>query len=216
MSETTKLLKGIMRMSGWTQEQVAAKLGVSYPTMNAWINGKAKPRQAMLEKVRRLYLAQDLTDGIEPTFVTLVNVPRRLKVGDMVVLEKDLNNSYDDEAIAATIIDVDVDEITIDDEDGEDVEDERMAEMDADLEDEDEDGENEAESVEAIRVWDTSGTDYLEIDDMYVANSVNTVVRGTSSAGRIYDKFGIKARARVIFIFHKTAIVRVLEWDYAG
>lgn len=216
MGETTKLLKGIMRMSGWTQEQVAAKLGVSYPTMNAWINGKAKPRQAMLEKVRRLYLAQDLTDGIEPTFVTLVNVPRRLKVGDMVVLEKDLNNNYDDEAIAATIIDVDDDEITIDDEDGEDVEGERMAEMDVDWEDEDEDSENEAESVEVIRVWDTSGADYLEIDDMYVANSVNTVVRGTSSAGRIYDKFGIKARARVIFIFHKTAIVRVLEWDYAG
>ena len=109
MSETTRLLKGIMKTSGWTQEQVATKLRVSYPTMNAWVNGKSKPRQAMMDKIRRLYLAQDITDDVEPTYVTLVNVPRRLKVDDMVILEKDPSNEYDDEAILAMMMDDDRD-----------------------------------------------------------------------------------------------------------
>ncbi len=162
MSESTRLLKGIMKTSGWTQEQVAVKLGVSYPTMNAWVNGKSKPRQAMLERIRRLYLAQDITDEIEPIFVTLVNVPKWLKVDDVVILEKDYDNSYDDEAISAAM-----------------------------------------------------KSDDGEVCSSSVANSADVVVRGTSSAGRIYDKFESRARARVLFIFHKTAIARVVEWNYA-
>ena len=196
MSETTRLLKGIMKISGWTQEQVAMKLGVSYPTMNAWVNGKSKPRKAMLDKIRRLYLAQDVTSDIEPTFVTLVNVPRWLKVGDTVIMEKDFNNSYDDEAISAMILEAD------EDWNGE-------PEVREDLSDE------ENDNSEAIKVWDNKVLDCPEVDFMYVANSINTVVRGTYSAGRIYDKFEQRARARVVFIFHKTAIARVVEWNYA-
>lgn len=200
MSETTRLLKGIMKTSGWTQEQVATKLGVSYPTMNAWVNGKSKPRRALLERIRRLYLAQDITDDIEPTFVTLVNVPRWLKVGDTVIMEKDFDNSYDDEAISAVILDSD-----------EEWEDEPEVREDLN----DEENENKVQGGEAIKVWDTDVLDCPEVDFMYVANSINTVVRGTNSAGRIYDKFETKARARVLFIFHRTAIARVVEWNYA-
>ena len=199
MSETTRLLKGIMKTSGWTQEQVATKLGVSYPTMNAWVNGKSKPRRALLERIRRLYLAQDITDDIEPTFVTLVNVPRWLKVGDTVIMEKDFDNSYDDEAISAVILEPD------DEWDDE-------PEMREDLSSE---KEEEIQGGEAIKVWDNETLDCPEVDFMYVANSINTVVRGTNSAGRIYDKFETKARARVLFIFHRTAIARVVEWNYA-
>lgn len=193
MSETTKLLKEIIKTSGWTQEQVAAKLGVSYPTMNAWINGKSKPRRAMLEKIRKLYLAQDITDDIEPTYITLVNVPRWLKVGDTIILEKDHDNDYDDEAISATVLDTD-----------EDI---------PDIYDDADEDEDAREKPESIKVWDSEVSDCIEVDFMYVANSISTVVRGTSSAGRIYDKFSKKARARVLFIFHKTAIARVLEWN---
>ena len=199
MSETTRLLKGIMKTSGWTQEQVATKLGVSYPTMNAWVNGKSKPRRALLERIRRLYLAQDITDDIEPTFVTLVNVPRWLKVGDTVIMEKDFDNSYDDEAILAVILEPD------DEWDDE-------PEMREDLSNE---KEEEIQGGEAIKVWDNETLDCPEVDFMYVANSINTVVRGTNSAGRIYDKFETKTRARVLFIFHRTAIARVVEWNYA-
>ena len=48
---------------------------------------------------------------------------------------------------------------------------------------------------------------------MHVANSVNTVVRGTRSAGRIYDKFNKKARAQVIFVAKNRAIARVVSWN---
>ena len=254
MSETTKLLKGIMKMSGWTQEQIEVKLGVSYPTMNAWVNGKTKPRQAMMGKIRRLYLAQDITDDVEPTYVTLVNVSRRLKVGDMVILEKDPSNEYDDEAISAAIMDMN--EGWGDGESVEWCEDDNIASGDTGLasndddasgadmigndgsrvgkndddpwsddndegdDDDGDDGDDEDDGpfggrVAPIGVGDISKTYCLADDYMYVANSINTVVRGTNSAGRIYDKFEKAARARVLFIFHKVAIARVVEWDYA-
>lgn len=193
MSETVKLLKGIMKTSGWTQEQVATKLGVSYPTMNAWVNGKSRPRQVMMDKIRRLYLAQDVTDDVEPTYVTLVNVSRGLKVGDMVMLEKDHSNSYDDEAIMAVILESDGDTDKWRD--------------DVEILEEDVDKDGQIDDVDVLNC--------SEVDFMYVANSTSTVVRGTNSAGRIYDKFEKAARARVLFVFHKTAIARVVEWDYA-
>ena len=229
MSETVRLLKGIMKVSGWTQEQVAMRLGVSYPTMNAWVNGKIKPRQAMMDKIRRLYLAQDITDDVEPTYVTLVNVPRRLKVDDMVILEKDPSNDYDDEAIIAVMMDDDGDEWLGDDTASGDVgvsgasehndvgavdDNANQSENSDGLGDDEDDGPFGGR-VAPIGVGDISKTYCLEDDFMYVANSISTVVRGTKSAGRIYDKFGRTARARVLFIFHKVAIARVVEWDYA-
>lgn len=37
----------------------------------------------------------------------------------------------------------------------------------------------------------------------YIANSVNTVVKGTMSAGRIYDKFNDKSQIKIIFVENK-------------
>ena len=34
----------------------------------------------------------------------------------------------------------------------------------------------------------------------YIANSVGTVVKGTMSAGRIYDKFDIDSEIEIIFV----------------
>ena len=205
MSESTKLLKGVMKTSGWTQEQLAAKLGVSFQTMNAWVNGKSKPRTAMRDKIRRLYLAQDVTKDVEPTYITLVNVPRWVKIDDMVVLEKEYDNNYDDEAIVARVLDDDGSGGDIILEDNDETNDDADASEDDDF----------AAGCE-IKVYSNLGSDYREIDEIYVANSTNTVVRGTSSAGRIYDRFEARARARVLFIFHKTAIARVVEWNYAA
>lgn len=89
MSESVRLLKGIMKTSGWTQEQVAEKLGVSFQTMNAWINGRSRPRRAMLERIRMLYLAQDITRDTEPTFITVFDKDGGLEVGDALLLKKD-------------------------------------------------------------------------------------------------------------------------------
>lgn len=46
--------------------------------------------------------------------------------------------------------------------------------------------------------------------DVYVANSVNTVARGTYSAGRIYDKFDGQLLVQVRFVVRGCAIVEVL------
>ena len=205
MSESVKLLRGIIKTSGWTQEQVAMKLGVSFPTMNAWVNGKSKPRAAMMDKIRKLYLAQDVTKDIEPTYVTLINVPRWLKIDDIVILKKDVDNNYDDEAVMAELLDSGDNEWVVDE----------CGDKDNGRED-DAGGDDEfGGDVAPIEVNEIRITSCPEMDLMYVANSTSTVVRGTSSAGRIYDKFGVSARARVLFIHHKTAIARVVEWDYA-
>lgn len=38
-----KILQQILAASGWSQEALANKLGVSFPTLNSWINGKSQP-----------------------------------------------------------------------------------------------------------------------------------------------------------------------------
>ena len=44
----------------------------------------------------------------------------------------------------------------------------------------------------------------------YVANSTNTVYKGTYSAGRLYDKIGEEAFAQIMFITHSSAIAMIL------
>ena len=44
----------------------------------------------------------------------------------------------------------------------------------------------------------------------YVANSTNTVYKGTHSAGRLYDKIGEEAFAQIMFITHSSAIALIL------
>ena len=198
MSEIVRLLKGIIKTSGWTQEQVAEKLGVSFQTMNAWVNGRSRPRKTMMKRIRALYLAQDITKDTDPTYITLVKIPRWLRVGDTVILEKEPDNDYDEEAILATALEQDEVEIN-------ETEDEFLNEYGA-LEEYLANGERAEDSFNAEDcIWD---------ENIYVANSINTVVRGTKSAGRIYDRFDEKARAKILFIFHRTAIARVVEWNY--
>lgn len=84
------------------------------------------------------------------------------QVGDELVLEKDLGNPYDDEAILVVGI------------------------------------KNEDE----LRCGDYAVK--------YVANSVNTVVHGTYSAGRIYDKFEERLIVKVCFVFKRMAIAEVV------
>jgi len=157
-----KMLKEVLKASGWTQEQLAAKLGVSFATVNSWLNGRTKPQKCLTEDIQRLYLAQDVTREPEPVYVTLVGAGG-VDVGDYVILKKDYGNETDDEAIAAQKIDV------------------------------------------------LSG-EVLDEKAMTVANSVETVVRGTRSAGRIYDKFETGARAQVMFKMGENAIARVVRW----
>ena len=55
--------------------------------------------------------------------------------------------------------------------------------------------------------------DIIEVDEedaRYVANSVNTVARGTYSAGRLYDKFNKNLVVKVIFAVHGVFICEVM------
>lgn len=48
-------LKIIQNLSGLTQEKLSEKLGVSFATLNSWINGKSKPRRKAEENINNLY-----------------------------------------------------------------------------------------------------------------------------------------------------------------
>lgn len=52
----TQRLNQIRKYSGKTQEELARDLGVSFPTLNSWINGKSQPRSKATEKINSLYL----------------------------------------------------------------------------------------------------------------------------------------------------------------
>jgi Fic family protein/DNA-binding XRE family transcriptional regulator len=48
-------LKAILKASGWSQEELARRLNVSFVTLNAWVNERAKPRKNAAEAIRILY-----------------------------------------------------------------------------------------------------------------------------------------------------------------
>ncbi len=53
---TQEKLKLIQRYSGLTQEQLAAKVGVTFVALNRWINAASKPRPKSQAKIDALYL----------------------------------------------------------------------------------------------------------------------------------------------------------------
>ena len=53
-ADTNRLVKGIRERMGLTQEKFAAKLGVTYPTINRWENGRAKPSPLAMKQIEEL------------------------------------------------------------------------------------------------------------------------------------------------------------------
>ncbi len=51
-----KALQTIQKISGWTQEQLARKLQVTFATLNSWINGRSTPRKNSLLAIEKLHL----------------------------------------------------------------------------------------------------------------------------------------------------------------
>lgn len=49
----------------------------------------------------------------------------------------------------------------------------------------------------------------------YVANSAYTVQGDTMSAGRLYDKIGKKAKAKIVYVIPGGAICKLIEGDVA-
>ncbi len=53
-----RLIRELREMTGLTQEKFAARLGVTYPTINRWENGRAKPSPLAMKRIEDLL--QDL------------------------------------------------------------------------------------------------------------------------------------------------------------
>ena len=49
-----RLVRELRELTGLTQEKFAAKLGVTFPTINRWENGRAKLSPLALEKIESL------------------------------------------------------------------------------------------------------------------------------------------------------------------
>lgn len=61
----------ILDASGWTQEQLAAEIGVSFPALNAWINNRSVPRKKAQARIRDLFIATTGTSTITESELVL-------------------------------------------------------------------------------------------------------------------------------------------------
>jgi transcriptional regulator with XRE-family HTH domain len=52
--DLSRLVRELRERTGLTQEKFAAKLGVTYPTINRWENGRAKPSPLALKQIEEL------------------------------------------------------------------------------------------------------------------------------------------------------------------
>ncbi|MEZ4567589.1 MAG: helix-turn-helix transcriptional regulator [Desulfobacterales bacterium] len=52
-----RLVRELRRRTGLTQEKFAARLGVTFPTINRWENGRARPSPLAMQKIEELLRA---------------------------------------------------------------------------------------------------------------------------------------------------------------
>lgn len=55
MEKYSKKINEILNATGWSQELLASKVGVSFVTLNSWANEKAEPRESAREKLDLVY-----------------------------------------------------------------------------------------------------------------------------------------------------------------
>lgn len=55
-ADTTALVRAVRELCGLTQEQLAARLGVSLVTINRWENDRAKPMPLALRQIKALLI----------------------------------------------------------------------------------------------------------------------------------------------------------------
>ncbi len=53
-TDIPRLIRELRKRTGLTQEKFAAKLGVTFPTINRWENGRAKPSPLALKQIVEL------------------------------------------------------------------------------------------------------------------------------------------------------------------
>jgi len=53
-ADISQLVRELRERTGLTQEKFAAKLGVTFPTINRWENGRAKPSPLAMHRIEEL------------------------------------------------------------------------------------------------------------------------------------------------------------------
>ena len=53
-ADIPRLIRELRERTGLTQEKFAAKLGVTFPTVNRWENGRAKPSPLAMNRIEEL------------------------------------------------------------------------------------------------------------------------------------------------------------------
>lgn len=53
-TDIPRFVRNLRERTGLTQEKFAAKLGVTFPTINRWENGRAKPSPLALKQIEDL------------------------------------------------------------------------------------------------------------------------------------------------------------------
>ena len=53
-TDIPRLLREVRRRTGLTQEKLAARIGVAFPTLNRWENARAKPSPLALKQIGAL------------------------------------------------------------------------------------------------------------------------------------------------------------------
>jgi len=53
-TEISRLIRELRERTGLTQEKFAARLGVTFPTINRWENGRARPSPLAMQKIDEL------------------------------------------------------------------------------------------------------------------------------------------------------------------
>lgn len=89
MENYSEKLARILAASGWSQETLSDKLGVSFVTLNKWVNNKTEPRDKAKERIDVLFAEILGTDTLEKTEVVRV---KRLATGKKLSINKLLAN----------------------------------------------------------------------------------------------------------------------------
>jgi transcriptional regulator with XRE-family HTH domain len=53
-ADIPRLIRDLRERTGLTQEKFAAKIGVTFPTINRWENGRAKPSPLAMQRIEEL------------------------------------------------------------------------------------------------------------------------------------------------------------------
>ena len=63
-------LQKILKATGWSQETLAAKLGISFVTLNSWVNGKSEPRDSAKQKIDLVYIGVLGADSVDTQYLS--------------------------------------------------------------------------------------------------------------------------------------------------